>query len=77
MRSVSVAGSGSGAVWVGDIWVGEVPVGSKEYHFLACLAQNLDQYVAYADIKHEVLRHSGSTPWSSCAATARPLWGDP
>jgi DNA-binding winged helix-turn-helix (wHTH) protein len=50
----------SGALWIGDTWLGEVPVGSKEYHLLACLAENLDHFVPYADLKHEVLRRSGS-----------------
>ena len=50
----------SGAVWVGDARLGEVPVGSKEYHFLACLARHLDHFVPYADLKREVLRQAGS-----------------
>ena len=37
-----------------------MPFGSKEYHFLACLAESIDRFVAYGDIKHEVLRRSGS-----------------
>jgi hypothetical protein len=51
---------GSGVLWVGDAWVGEVPFGSKEYHFLVCLAQNKDRFVTYGDIKHYVLQHAGS-----------------
>jgi hypothetical protein len=50
----------SGELWVGDALLGEVPVGSKEYFFLRCLAQHLDHFVSYADLKHEVLRHAGS-----------------
>lgn len=51
----------SGALWLGDTWLGEVPVGSKEFHLLAYLAepQNLDRFVAYGDLKREVLRRSG------------------
>lgn len=51
----------SGALWVGDRWIGEVPVGSKEFSFLRCLAQHLDYFVAYVDIKHAVLAEAGST----------------
>lgn len=51
----------SGAVWAGDAWLGETPYGSKEYHFLACLHDYLDRFVAYADLKQEVLRRSGSS----------------
>ncbi len=50
----------SGAVTVGDTWLGEVPVGSKEYHLLRCLAQQLDRFVPYADIKHFVSQQTGS-----------------
>ena len=51
----------SGALRVGDIWLGEVPVGSKEFFFLDCLAAQFDRFVPYADLKHDVLRRSGST----------------
>jgi hypothetical protein len=51
----------TGALWADANCLGEVPVGSKEYHFLACLWREADRFVAYADIKHHVLRHSGST----------------
>ena len=50
----------SGTLIVGDAWQGEVPVGSKEFFFLLCLSEHLDQFVAYDDIKHFVLQHSGS-----------------
>jgi hypothetical protein len=48
-----------GVLWVGGQRVGEVPVGSREYFFLRCLAERIDQFVAYSDIKHEVLRQTG------------------
>ncbi len=51
---------GSGALFVGDRLLGEVPVGSKEFVFLRCLASQIDAFVPYADLKREVLRHSGS-----------------
>jgi hypothetical protein len=49
----------SGVLWAGEIRLGEVPVHSREYYFLACLARDLDRFVAYQDIKHFVLRHAG------------------
>src|SRR5205823_3912171 len=51
----------SGSLWAGDVLLGEVPAGAKEHALLACLAENLDRFVAYADLKHEVLRRTGST----------------
>lgn len=50
----------SGVLWVGNAWFGEVPLGSKEYHFLACLSQHLDRFVPYADLKHAVLTNASS-----------------
>lgn len=50
----------SGTLWVGDERQGDVPRGSKEFAFLDCLAQNLDHFVAYEDLKHAVQRQSGS-----------------
>lgn len=50
----------TGALWAGDQWLGEVPFGSKEFYFLDCLAQHIDHFVPYADIKHHVLQHTGS-----------------
>ncbi len=50
----------TGVLWAGDAWLGEVPLWSKEYHFLRCLAEHLDAFVPYADLKREVLRASGS-----------------
>jgi hypothetical protein len=50
----------SGALWAGDERLGEVPVGSREYHFLACLAARLDRFVPYSDIKRDVLARSGA-----------------
>ena len=37
------------------------PVGSKEFHFLDCLASDLDRFITYADLKHHVLEQAGST----------------
>jgi len=51
----------SGGIWMGDVFLGEVAVGSKEHALLACLAQHLDRFVPYGDIKHDVLRRTGST----------------
>jgi hypothetical protein len=50
----------SGGLWAGDIWLGDVPLGSKEYHFLTCLADQQDRFVAYSDLKREVLRRTSS-----------------
>jgi hypothetical protein len=50
---------GTGALFVGGNRAGEVPLWSREYYLLACLAEQLDRYVPYADLKREVLRHSG------------------
>jgi len=50
----------SGCLWVGEGWLGEVPLGSKEHAFLRCLAQSLDHFVPYPDLKREVLRLTGS-----------------
>ena len=52
-------GGRSGVLWAGDVRLGEVPVGSKEFFFVQVLAENLDAYVAYGDLKREVLRRSG------------------
>lgn len=49
----------SGGLWVGDRKLGEVPVGSQEFHLLACLAESPDRYVPYADLRREVLRRGG------------------
>lgn len=65
----------TGALWVGDALAGEVPVGSKEYHLLACLAESVDQYVASADLKHEVLRRSGSRDTTEEATFCQKLKG--
>lgn len=52
--------AGTGAIWAGDTWLGEIPVGTKEFHFLAYLADQLDRFVPYADLKRHVLRAAGS-----------------
>jgi hypothetical protein len=63
----------SGALWAGDVWLGEVPVASKEYHLLACLVQQLDRYVPYADLKHAVLHATGSTDTTEEATFCQKL----
>ncbi len=65
----------SGSLWVGDVLVGEVPVGSKDYYLLACLADQLDRYVTYADLKHEVLRQSRSRDTTDEATFCQKLKG--
>jgi len=50
----------SGAVAVDGTWLGEVPIGSKEFFLLLCLSRHQDRFVAYADLKHFVLQHTGS-----------------
>jgi hypothetical protein len=65
----------SGALLVGDRWLGEVPVGSKECHFLVCLAQQLDRFVPYADLKRYVLRQTGSTDTTEEATFCQKLKG--
>mgnify|MGYP000892864297 CR=1 FL=1 len=50
----------TGALRAGGRLFGEVPVGSKEYHFVRCLAARPDQFVPYADIKRFVRAASGS-----------------
>jgi len=52
--------STSGALFIGDVWLGEVPARSKECYFLACLAQSVDHFVPYSELKHAILRQSGS-----------------
>lgn len=49
----------SGALWIGSRLLGEVRSGSREFHFLACLAERLDTTVPYSDLKREVLSRSG------------------
>src|SRR5206468_7313793 len=51
---------GTGSLFVDDRLLGEVPLSSKEFFFLRYLAEHLDAFVAYADLKREVLRRSGS-----------------
>lgn len=63
----------SGAVWAGGAWLGEAPVGSREYHLLACLAERLDHYVPYADLRREVLRRSGGADEADAATFCHGL----
>ncbi len=51
----------TGGLFVGDRLVGEVPLGTKEHALLACLAEHLDAFVTYADLKHFILARTGST----------------
>jgi hypothetical protein len=50
----------TGALWAGEELLGEVPVGSREHHFLDCLARRLDSFVPYQDLAEHVLRASGT-----------------
>jgi hypothetical protein len=65
----------SGELLAGEHLLGEVPVGSKEYHFLACLAQQQNMFVPYADLKSCVLRRSGSTDATDEATFCHKLKG--
>jgi hypothetical protein len=67
--------SASGCLWAGEVLAGEVPAGSKECHLLTCLAEHLDRYVAYADLKYEVLRRSGSRDTTDEATFCQKLKG--
>ncbi len=51
----------TGALRVGTALAGEVPLGSSEWAFLACLAEQLDQFVPYRDLKRAVLREMGGS----------------
>ena len=51
----------TGSLRVGAALVGEVPLGSREWAFLACLAEQLDQFVSYCDLKRAVLRETGGS----------------
>jgi hypothetical protein len=51
----------TGALKVGTVTLGEVPLGSREWAFLACLADQLDQFVPYSDLKRTVLSRTGSS----------------
>lgn len=50
----------AGAIWAGQELLGEVPLHSREHAFLACLAEQQDAFVPYADIKRCVLEMTGS-----------------
>jgi hypothetical protein len=65
----------SGCLWAGDRFLGEVPVGCKEYYLLSCLAQQLDRYVPYADLKSYVLRQTGSRDTTDEATFCQKLKG--
>ncbi len=51
----------TGALRVGATLAGEVSLGSREWALLACLAEQLDHFVPYRDLKREVLRCTGGT----------------
>jgi hypothetical protein len=63
----------SGALFLGETWLGEVPVGCKEYHLLARLAQEQDAFVPYADLKRYVLEHAGSADTTDEATFCQKL----
>jgi hypothetical protein len=65
----------SGCLWAGDRFLGEVPVGCKEFYLLSCLAQQLDRYVPYADLKSYVLRETGSRDSTDEATFCQKLKG--
>jgi hypothetical protein len=58
---------------VGNAYLGDVPIGSKEYHLLVRLAAEQDRFVAYSDLKHYVLRQSGSTDTADEASFCQSL----
>ena len=51
----------TGGLRVGATLVGEIPPGGREWAFLACLAEHLDQFVPYTDLKWAVLRETGGS----------------
>jgi len=51
----------TGSLRVGGTFAGEVPVGGREAALLECLAEHLDRYVPYADVKRSVLRRTGGS----------------
>ena len=51
----------TGVLRVGRTQAGEVPVGSKEFYLLATLFHHPDRFVSYADLKRDVLGHTGSS----------------
>jgi hypothetical protein len=63
----------SGTLWAAGRWLGEVPLRSREFYFLAALGSHLDRVVSYADIKHAVLRESGSSDESEEATFCQRL----
>ena len=63
----------SGTLWVGDARLGDVPLGSREHCFLACLQEQLDRYVPYADLKREVLRRTGGADGTEEATFCQKL----
>ncbi len=61
--------AGGGTLWIGDRVQGHVPPGGKECYFLECLWQHAGAVVPYADIRHHVLRKSGSRDAAADEAT--------
>jgi hypothetical protein len=51
----------SGALYAGDLYLGDAAMGSREYHMLDRLAQEIDRFVPYADLKRWVLERTGGT----------------
>jgi hypothetical protein len=49
----------TGVLFVGGTRAGEVPLWVREYFFLACLAEQIDRYVPYGDLKRDVLSRTG------------------
>ncbi len=63
----------TGALRVGAAFAGEVPPGSREWAFLACLAEQLDQFVPYRDLKRAVLRETGGSGGTDEATLCQKL----
>jgi hypothetical protein len=51
----------TGTLRLGAGVAGEVPVGSREWALLACLAEQLDQFVPYRELKRGVLGRTGGS----------------
>jgi hypothetical protein len=65
----------SGALFAGDRFLGEVPIDTKEYYLVARLWQECDRFVAYGDLKHFVLRQTGSSDTTDEATFCHKLKG--
>jgi hypothetical protein len=64
---------GTGSLFVGGNRVGEVPLWGREYFFLSCLAEQIDRYVPYEDLKRDVLNRTGGTGGADEATFSQKL----